>query len=94
MRRAIRLALVAAALAAATWVVVTLTRDDDVPVPLDSPGAQRAAAIASEIVPGRVIEVARDRDNGKWEVIIGVDGREHEVELSPRDFNLLRVDYD
>jgi hypothetical protein len=94
MRRVVRLALAAAALALAAWAVVALTRDDDVPVSLDTPGARRAAAIASEIVPGRVIEVARDSDNGKWEVIIGVDGREHEVELSPRDFSLLRLDYD
>jgi hypothetical protein len=38
--------------------------------------------------------VARDRDNGKWEITIVQDGREYEVELTPRDLTLLRVDYD
>jgi hypothetical protein len=46
------------------------------------------------VVPGRVRGVARDQDNGKWEITILQQGREYEVELHPRDLTLLRVDYD
>jgi predicted nucleic acid-binding Zn-ribbon protein len=80
-------ALAAAALA-------TGCGEDDVPVDPDTPGARRAAAEALAVVSGRVVEVARDRDNGKWEVIVEqADGR-YEVELEPDSFRLLRLDYD
>jgi len=86
MRRMI-VALVAASLLAGCG-------EDDVPVDPDTPGARRAATEALAIVSGRVIEVARDRDNGKWEVIVEqADGR-YEVELEPDTFRLLRLDYD
>jgi uncharacterized membrane protein YkoI len=68
--------------------------EDDVPVDRDSPGARRAIVEALEVVPGRVVEVARDRDNGKWEVIVEQDGGEYEIELDPSTFRLLRLDYD
>jgi hypothetical protein len=41
-----------------------------------------------------VLEVARDCDNGKWEVIIAQDGREYEIELAPGSLTLLGLDYD
>lgn len=91
MRRAAAVALVAAvaALAFAVW-----PREDDRPVDASRPDAQRAIAAALEIVPGRVLGVARDVDNGKWEVTITQDEREYEVELAPADLTLLRLDYD
>ena len=68
--------------------------EDDVPVDRETPGARRAVAEALAVVSGRVVEVARDRDNGKWEVIVEqADGR-YEIELLPGTFELLRVDYD
>ncbi len=76
------------------WGAATLARDDDVRVDPDTPGARRAAAAALDIVPGRVLAVYRDRDNGKWEVRVDQDGGEYEVELDPADFGLLRLDYD
>jgi hypothetical protein len=93
-RRAVVLgcaALVAAAvgLGAATW-----TREDDRPVDPTTPQARRAADIARGIVPGQVVGVARDIDNGKWEITILQEGREYEVELAARDLTLLRLDYD
>jgi len=68
--------------------------EDDVPVDRETPGARRAVAEALAVVSGRVVEVARDRDNGKWEVIVEqADGR-YEIELLPGTFELLRLDYD
>jgi hypothetical protein len=86
MRRAVVAILAAAALSGCA--------DDDVPVDRDTPGARRAATEALAIVAGRVIEVARDRDNGKWEVIIEQEGGRYEIELEPETFELLRLDYD
>jgi hypothetical protein len=86
MRRAAAVALTFAALAGCA--------EDDVPVDRDGPEAQRAIAEALSVVPGRVVEVARDRDNGKWEVIVSHDGGEYEIELAPGTFELLRLDYD
>jgi peptidase YpeB-like protein len=85
MRRMAAVLLLAAVLAGC---------EDDVPVDRAEPGARRAAAEALEIVTGRVIEVARDRDNGKWEVIVEQRGRRYEIELEPDTFRLLRLDYD
>jgi hypothetical protein len=84
-------AVVAAAIAlsAATWA-----RDDDQPVDPTTPQARRAVEIARGVVPGRVLGVARDADNGKWEITILQEGREYEVELAARDLTLLRLDYD
>ena len=90
----VRVALVAAVVAAATWGATTWMRDDDRPVDPNQPQARRAAAAAQEVVCGRVLGVARDVDNGKWEITIAQGGREYEVELSPDDLGLLRVDYD
>ena len=59
-----------------------------------TPEARRAAAVALGVVPGRVLGVARDEDDGKWEMTIAQDGREYEVELAPGDLSLLRLDYD
>jgi uncharacterized membrane protein YkoI len=72
----------------------TVLREDDVPVDPATPAARRAAATALEVVRGRVVEVARDRDNGKWEVTIDQDGRMYEVELEPGSLRLLRLDFD
>ena len=55
---------------------------------------RRAAAVALGVVPGRVLGVARDEDDGEWEVTIAQDGREYEVELAPGDLSVLRLDYD
>jgi uncharacterized membrane protein YkoI len=68
--------------------------EDDVPVDRNTPEARRAAAEALAVVSGRVVEVARDRDNGKWEVIVEQEGGRYEIELQPRTFELLRLDYD
>jgi uncharacterized membrane protein YkoI len=88
--------LLAALLAsgALLWGGATLLRDDDVPVDMDTPGAQRAADEALSVVSGRVVEVARDRDNGKWEVIVEQEGGRYEIELEAETFRLLRLDYD
>jgi uncharacterized membrane protein YkoI len=80
--------------AAGAWGYAALTYEDDHPVDPGTPQAQRAIAAAREVVPGRVLDVLRDEDNGKWEVIISQDGREYEVELDPATFGLLRLDYD
>ena len=90
MRR-LAAALVVAALA---WAAFAGTREDDRPVDPSDPAAQEAIAEATRIVPGRLAGVARDTDNGKWEVTIAQDGREYEVELDPATFTLLRLDYD
>jgi uncharacterized membrane protein YkoI len=68
--------------------------EDDVPVDRDTPDARRAVSEALGVVSGRVVEVARDRDNGKWEVIVEQEGGRYEVELAPNTFELLRLDYD
>ena len=68
--------------------------EDDVPVDRDTPDARRAAAEALTVVSGRVVEVARDRDNGKWEVIVEQEGGRYEIELQPGTYELLRLDYD
>jgi uncharacterized membrane protein YkoI len=92
-RRALACAI--AALALLGGLVTAVTRgDDDRPVDPTTPAARRAIAVALGVVPGRVVGVAIDQDNGKWEVTIAQEGREYEVELDPRDLTLLRLDYD
>jgi predicted nucleic acid-binding Zn-ribbon protein len=81
-------------LALAATSLLAGCNEDDVPVDPDTPGARRAAAEALAVVSGRVIEVARDRDNGKWEVIVEQSDGRYEVELEPDTFRLLRLDYD
>lgn len=68
--------------------------EDDVPVDRDTAEARRAVAEALTVVSGRVVEVARDRDNGKWEVIVEQEDGRYEVELAPETFELLRLDWD
>ena len=68
--------------------------EDDVPVDRDTPDARRAVAEALAVVSGRVVEVARDRDNGKWEVVVEQGDGRYEVELAPNTFELLRLDWD
>ena len=68
--------------------------EDDVPVDRDTPDARRAVSAALAVVSGRVVEVARDRDNGKWEVIVEQRDGRYEVELAPGTFELLRLDFD
>jgi uncharacterized membrane protein YkoI len=82
--------LVAVIAAVLAWTL----RDDDRPVDPARPDARRAIAAAREVVPGRLVDVRRDSDNGKWEVTLRADGRDYEVELAPRDLALLRIDYD
>jgi uncharacterized membrane protein YkoI len=86
-------ALLAAALAAIA-LVVALPGEDDQLVDASHPRARQAIAVAREIVPGSVVDVRRDRDNGKWEVTMRQGERDYEVELAPGDLALLRVDYD
>jgi uncharacterized membrane protein YkoI len=83
-----RLAVLLAALALAGC------GEDDVPVDRDTPDARRAVSEALTVVSGRVVEVARDRDNGKWEVIVEQEDGRYEVELAPDTFELLRLDWD
>jgi hypothetical protein len=83
------LALAAVALDAPRWL-----RDDDRQVDPSTPAARRAAAAALEVVPGRVLGVARDEDDGKWEITIAQGEWEYEVELAPEDLSLLRLDND
>ena len=75
-------------------VVLAGCGEDDVPVDRDTPDARRAVTEALSVVSGRVVEVARDRDNDKWEVIVEQAGRQYEVELAPGTFELLRLDRD
>ena len=84
----------AAALVALAAAGVVLAREDDRPVDPRSPTARAAAATALEVVPGRVLGVATDRDDGNWEVTIAQGAREYEVELAPGGLDLLRLDYD
>ena len=84
----------AAALVALAAAGALVAREDDRPVDPGSPAARSAAAAALEVVPGRVLGVATDRDDGKWEVTIAQGAREYEVELAPDGLNLLRLDYD
>jgi uncharacterized membrane protein YkoI len=83
-------ALLTVAALAPAWAL----RDDDRLVDPARPDARRAIAAARAIVPGELVDVRIDSDNGKWEVTLRrADGGEHEVELS-RDLELLRIDYD
>jgi hypothetical protein len=90
-RLAAAFAIAAAALALFAWAVPA---EDDEPVDRSDPRAQQAVEVAREVVPGSVVGVARDADNGKWEVTIRQGGADYEVELAPGDYDLLRVDYD
>ena len=87
-------AALAAAAVAAVLAVALLPREDDVLVDATQPRARQAIAVARDIVPGSLVDVRRDRDNGKWEVTIRQGERDYEVELAPGDLALLRVDYD
>lgn len=89
-----RLAAAIAVAAVLAMGVVLTGGDDDKPVDPRGAAAQEAIAEATRIVPGRLVGVARDTDNGKWEVTIDQDGREYEVELDPTTLTLLRLDYD
>ena len=94
MRQRVAGVLAGVALLAGGAVALAVPSEDDEPVDPRSAGARSASAVALEVVPGRVTGVARDRDNGKWEVTIRQDGRDFEVELHPVDLALLRIDYD
>jgi len=89
-----RLAAAAVFLALAGGVAWALPQEDDHPVDRADVRARQAVAVAREVVPGTIVDVSRDADNGKWEVTIRQDGSDYEVELSPWDLSLLRVDYD
>ena len=89
-----KLVLAVVAGAAVIWGGASLLRDDDRPVDPDRPDARRAVEAALDVVPGRVVGVARDEDNGKWEITVVQRDREYEVELAPDDLALLRLDYD
>ena len=91
-RRAVVGVIAAIVLAAGVWAALG-GEDDDVPVDPNTPQARAAAVAALDVVPGRVVGVARDRDNGKWEIAVVQEGREYEVELSHPDLKLLRLDY-
>jgi hypothetical protein len=89
-----RLAAVVAILLLAALVFAVWPRQDDYAVDPTTPQARRAIEVAKAVVPGSLIKVTRDRDNGKWEVIIAQGDREYEVELHATDLSLLRLDYD
>jgi len=91
-----RLLIVAGgALAAAGAVaVLALADDDDRQVDPASAAARRAAAAAREIVPGRVLGVYRDADDGRWEVAVRQAGHVFEVELLPGTLAPAGIDYD
>ena len=89
-----RIAAALAAVAAVVALAVALPLEDDELVDSTHPRARQAIAVARDIVPGSLVDVRRDRDNGKWEVTIRQGEREYEVELAPSDLALLRVDYD
>lgn len=88
------LALVVAGVASSGWIDAEWFGEDDYAVALSAPGAREAVAVALEVVPGEVRGLTRDRDNGKWEVLVDQGGRRYEVELGAEDFALLRLDYD
>ena len=83
-----------AVLLVAGLAVLFHPREDDLLVDANQPRARQAVAVAREVVTGSVVDVRRDRDNGKWEVTIRQGERDYEVELAPSDLALLRVDYD
>ena len=87
-------ALLAVVVALAAGAAAAWPREDDLSVDPGSPRARAAIAVAQSVVPGRVLDVSRDRDSGKWEVTIGQESREYEVELHAQDLSLLRLDYD
>ena len=95
-RRAARRLLVTACIVAllVSGAIALTAPDDDRRVDHRTPAAQRAIAVALEVVSGRVTEVARDRDDGYWEVTVRQRGRDFEVELHPEDFSFLGIDYD
>jgi hypothetical protein len=82
------------AVAALALLAAAILRDDDRPVDPREPRAQRAIAVALEIVRGRPVLVARDTDDGSWEVTVRSDLGEFEVELDPDDLSFLGIDYD
>lgn len=87
-------ALAVAGVLSTGWVDREWFDEDDYSVALSAPGAREAAAVAREVVPGDVVGITRDRDNGKWEVLVDQGGRRYEVELGAEDYGLLRLDYD
>ncbi len=89
-----RLAVALAVALAAGLAAAVYPREDDVLVDADRPRARQAIEVARDVVPGSVVDVRRDRDNGKWEITIRQGERDYEVELAPADLALLRVDYD
>jgi zona occludens toxin (predicted ATPase) len=94
-RRYATLVLALVAVVVVTWAIVTFTGGDgDISVDPASPDARRAATVAQGVVSGRVVHVARDREDGKWEITIAQDGREYEVELAAGSLGLLRLDYE
>jgi hypothetical protein len=89
-----RVAAAVAVLLLTALVFAAWPREDNYTVDPRSREARRAVAVAQGVVPGRVIEVTRDQDSGKWEIVIEQGEREYEVELDPKDLSLLRLDYD
>jgi hypothetical protein len=90
-RRALIVLLLALAIAIALWS--TAGGDGRMRVDPTTPEARRAVAAALDVVPGRLLGVARDEARGKWEITVLQDGREYEVELSHPGLTLLRLDY-
>ena len=86
--------LIVPAVAAGLLAGVLWPEDEDRPVDPTRPDARAAARSALDVVPGRVTAVTFDVDDDKWEIIIAQEGREYEVELTPGDYRLLRLDYD
>lgn len=84
-----------AALLAAAVLFAVLRVDDDKPVDPAGAGARAAIEAARAIVPGELVDVARDSDDAdKWEVTLRAFGDDYEVELHPTTLALLRIDYD
>lgn len=95
-RRRLALAVLGAAVVAAAVAAIAAGRgpDDDRPVDPRQARAQEAMAVAVGVVRGRPVHVARDSDDGTWEVTVRSRLGEFEVELDPDDLSLLGIDYD
>lgn len=95
-RRRLALAALGTAVIAAAGAGIVAARgpDDDRPVDPRDARAQEAMAVAVGVVRGRAVHVARDTDDGAWEVTVRSHLGEFEVELDPDDLSLLGIDYD
>ena len=93
-RRAALLAALALAIIVTLAVAEAGPFDDDRPMARDDPRAARAIGVATEVVRGRPVAVARDGDDGRWEITVRSPEGDYEVELEPVSLALRGIDYD